>query len=502
MAMTETQIRSQQSLSLSFQYALRELRSGFSGFAGFLFCLALGVGGIGTVGSFSEAVRGGLVEEGRVLLGGDVEFALAFRQASAQERTALNRRGRVSEIATLRAMVTVPGKATQSLIQIKAIDDVYPLYGELRFDEKKPLSGANDTETNLPGISVDPILLASLQISIGDRVKIGVQEFTVTETIKTEPDRVSSGFMIGPRVLMSAASLGLTGLVQPGSLIRWHYRIRLNESLSADVDAVVEAIKTEFPKSGWHILTRNNAAPGVIHFVDRLTVFLTLVGFTTLLVGGVGIANSVKSYVDAKRSVIATYKCLGATGNFITIVYLIQIMLVAVVGIAMGVIAGALIPLTGLYFLGDLLPVPAKVTIFVQPLAISALFGLLTAFAFAIWPLGRVRLIAPSALFRELVSLTKQYPKPIFIFLFSISCVALAAVLIMTSSERMISTGFVMGALVGFGLLGLVAVGLMALMKRLPLFQNLELRLAISNIHRPGAATTSAVLSAGNPDAY
>ncbi len=495
--MEGVQKKSGQSLGLSFRYARRELRSGFSGFAGFLFCLALGVGGIAIVGSFSQAVRSGLAEEGRVLLGGDVEFALSYRQAGGDERSALDQYGLVSEVATLRAMLTVPGRQAQSLIQIKAVDERYPLFGELVFEPETRSDTNAVSDAKLPQISVDSSLLASLQIELGGQVKIGNQVFEVGKVIQNEPDRMSSGFMIGPRVLMSRASLDKTGLIQPGSLVRWRYRIRFPETGSIDADETVAAVNQRFPKSGWHITTRANATPGIRNFVDRLAVFLTLVGFTTLLVAGVGIANSVKSYVDAKRSVIATYKCLGATGNFITTAYLLQIMLVSAVGIGIGVSAGALIPYIGLSLLADMLPVPAKATVFIQPLAISALFGLLTSFAFAIWPLGRIRQIAPSALFRDLVATTKQYPKPLYIFLFFITCLALGALLVFTSSERLVSAMFVAGATVGFAALALVAIALMAVVKRLPLFKTLELRLAISNLHRPGAATVSAVLSLG-----
>ena len=495
--MMQLQEKSQQTFRLSFLYALRELRSGFSGFSGFLFCLALGVGGIGIVGSFSEAIRAGLVEEGQVLLGGDVEFALAHRHASVDELIALKEIGRVSEVATLRAMVSVPAKDTQSLIEIKATDDNYPLYGKLKFEKKSDRNSSNNLDTSLPGISVESTLLARLQIGVGEQVKIGDQMFVVTESIKTEPDRMSSGFMIGPRVLMSRVALNKTGLIQPGSLIHWRYRIRFLDTANATIDAVINGIKQKFPEAGWRIRTRNKAAPGINRFVDRLTVFLTLVGFTTLLVGGVGIANSVKSFVDGKRSVIATYKCLGATGTFITRVYLFQIMLVAGVGIAIGVMTGALVPLAVLALLGDLLPVPVRVGIFVMPLVLSALFGLLTAFAFAIWPLGRVKLISPSALFRELVSGAKQAIEKKYFIMFSAACLGLGTLLIMTSIDRLIATWFVAGATVGFATLGLVAIALKALVKKLPLFRKLELRMAISNLHRPGAATTSAVLSLG-----
>lgn len=484
-------------LMLSLRFACRELRSGFSGFTGFLFCLALGVGGIGMVGSFSEAIRSGLVEEGQFLLGGDIEFALAHRQVDKAERQGLEARGEVSEIATLRAIITAPSKNTQSLIEIKAIDDAYPLYGKLHLiEQKKPLN-TPVSAAGLPTISVEETLLARLKIEVGAEVKIGKQNFVVAETIKREPDRISSGFMIGPRVFMPLAGLDRTGLVQPGSLIRWRYRIRLPDAVFVDIDDTTAAIKQKFPDAGWRIRTRNNAAPGIGRYLDRLTVFLTLVGFTTLLVGGVGIANAVKGYIDAKRSVIATYKCLGATGAFISQVYLLQIMMIAFVGIAIGVVAGAVLPLITLYFLADILPVPATAGIFIQPLAISALFGLLTAFAFAMWPLGRVRSITAAALYRDLVTTAKQTLNIKSFLLFVVSCLALCLLLIVTSVNWVVSAWFVVGAAMGFAMLGVVSVALIAAAKRLPRFKSLELRLAISNLHRPGAATTSAIMSLG-----
>lgn len=497
MAIAVPNIRSQQTLRLSFRYAYRELRSGFSGFTGFLICLALGVGGIATVGSFAQAVRGGLVEQGQVLLGGDVEFSLTHRQVSVRERAAFKKHGVLSESATLRAMVTVPERGTQSLIELKAVDEAYPLYGTLVFEDKTASRKKNDTQPNLPDVSVDSSLLQSLNINLGDEIKIGNQLFNVKKILTVEPDRISSGFMVGPRVLMSRASLDKTGLIQPGSLMHWRYKIRLLKPGSKAIKNTISDIKKEFPKANWQIRTRNNAVPGINHFVDNLTVFLTLVGFTTLLVGGVGIANSVKAYVDARRSVIATYKCLGATGNFITKVYLIQMMMVAGVGITIGIIAGALIPLISLAVVGSLLPVPAKVGIFIEPLALSALYGLLVTFAFAIWPLGRVRLIAPSALFRDLVTKSKHSLNYTTILLFFVTCLVLALVLVLTSNDRLISAWFAAGATVGFATLGLAAVALTAVLKRLPRFKLLELRIAISNLHRPGAATISAVLSLG-----
>ena len=135
-----------------------------------------------------------------------------------------------------------------------------------------------------------------------------------------------------------------TGLLQPGSLVRWNYRLRLPDDSDRAVDAVVAAASAQLPDAGWQIRTRTNASPALERNVERFTQFLTLVGLTALLVGGVGVANAVKSHIDRKRDVIATLKALGATGGRVFAIYLAQVLLLSSIGAAIGLALGAVLP--------------------------------------------------------------------------------------------------------------------------------------------------------------
>ena len=145
---------------------------------------------------------------------------------------------------------------------------------------------------------------------------LGAQSFELRARIVTEPDAISDGFGFAPRLLLSLEGLRASGLVQPGSLVEHVYKVRLPAGSTADdISAVRDRAATEFPQAGWSIRDRGNAAPSLSSNIERFSQFLTLVGLTALVVGGVGVANAVRAYLDGKRGVIATFKSLGASGG-------------------------------------------------------------------------------------------------------------------------------------------------------------------------------------------
>src|SRR5262249_22235116 len=161
--------------------------------------------------------------------------------------------------------------------------------------------------------------------------------------LTSEPDRLSAGLAFGPRLIVSDAALAASGLVRPGSLVRWTYRLRLaaDPARTDATNALIAEARARFPDPGWDIRTRDNASPDLGRNIRRFTQFLTLVGLTALLVGGVGVANAVKSYLDRKRDVIATLKALGATGAQVFSIFLIEVVILAAVGILIGLLVGA-----------------------------------------------------------------------------------------------------------------------------------------------------------------
>jgi putative ABC transport system permease protein len=484
--------------SLALRYALRELRGGLRGFYVFIACIALGVMAIAGVGSVAASLSEGLAREGRTLLGGDVAFSLIQREAKPDEVAFLRSRGQVSVAATLRGMART-GDGRLALVELKAVDGGYPMLGELTLDPKIPMGDLLAERDGAFGAAADSTLLARLDLKIGDRVSIGSAAFQIRSVVGTEPDKLAGGVGFGPRFLVSEASLRATELLQPGSLVRWIYRVKLPDNAADDraVTALVDDARSALPEAGWEIRSRGNASPQLERTISRFTQFLTLVGLAALLVGGVGVANAVKSHIDRRRDVIAAFKALGATGRDVFTIYLTQVVVLAVIGSAIGLTAGAALPFVIVGVFGKLLPLPVVPALHLAELALSFVYGLLTALAFGLWPLGRVHDVPVAALFREAVTSEWHRPRWRYLALMAVVIVLLIAVVIGLAYDKRVAAVFVASSMVVFALLRGIAAALMALARRLPRTRITMLRLAIANIYRPGALTPSVVMSLG-----
>jgi putative ABC transport system permease protein len=484
--------------ALSLRLALRELRGGLAGFRVFLACIALGVTAIAGVGSFAQSLADGLAREGRVILGGDVAFSLIHREASPQERAFLAGRGQVSVAATMRAMARA-GDGGASLVEIKAVDGAYPLYGQAVLDPAGDLAGVLAERDGIYGAAADEALFARLDLAPGARLAVGNAQVEVRTALKAEPDKLAGGIGFGPRLLMSEAALRATGLLQPGSLVRWHYRLKLAAGNAGEraADALVTAARVALPDAGWDIRTRANASPQLERNIERFTQFLTLVGLTALLVGGVGVANAVKGHLDRKREVIATMKSLGATGGRVFAIYLAQVMVLALLGSVIGLAIGAALPFVIARGFGAIIPIPVEPALQPDELVLALVYGLTTALAFALWPLGRAHDVPAAALFRDEVAPERRLPRRRYIVATVLAVALLAAIAVLLAFDRRIAAIFVGSAAVAFLGLMLVAALVMALARRVPRPRSTVLRLAIANIHRPGAITPTVVLSLG-----
>ncbi len=484
--------------SLALRYALRELRSGLRGFYVFIACIALGVMAIAGVGSVAASLGDGLAREGRTLLGGDVAFSLIQREAKPDELAFLRARGQVSVAATLRGMART-GDGRLALVELKAVDGAYPMLGELTLKPKMPVADLLAEQDGAFGAAADSILLARLDLKIGDRVSVGNATFQIRSVVSSEPDKLAGGVGLGPRFLVSEAGLRATELLQPGSLVRWIYRVKLPDSAADDraATALANDARSALPEAGWEIRSRGNASPQLERTINRFTQFLTLVGLAALLVGGVGVANAVKSHIDRRRDVIATFKALGATGRDVFTIYLTQVVVLATVGSVIGLVAGAALPFAIVGVFGKLLPLPVVPALHLDELALSFVYGLLTALAFGLWPLGRVHDVPVAALFREAVSSEWHRPRWGYLVLMAAVIALLIAVAIGLAYDKRVAAVFVASSIVVFALLRGIAAGLMALARRLPRTRITMLRLAIANIYRPGALTPSVVMSLG-----
>jgi putative ABC transport system permease protein len=483
-------------LPLPVRFALREMRTGLRGFYVFVACVALGVTVITGVGALGDAMKAGFEHQGRSILGGDVTFARSHKRAEASELAWLQAQGHISETATMRTMARTTDGNEQALAEIKGLDGAYPLVGEAKLRDGATLDAA---VRGREGAAVDPILLERLKLKVGDPLSIGSLTVPITGVIEQEPDTISDRLTFGPRIFVSLATLDKTGLVQPGSLIRWRYALTLPETATttAGLLSFREQIKTALPEAGFIIADRRDPSPQVTRTLERLRQFLTLIGLTALLVGGVGVANAVATFIDRRRQVIATFKSVGATGAMIFGIFLTQVMTIAAIGVAIGIVLGYLVPviLNGLY--GSALPIRAEISVNPWSILSAAIYGFLVALVFTLWPLGRAELVRAGVLFREEVAPEQIRPRPLIIGLTVAAALALAAFAILNSDAKRIAIYFCLGLILVFG----VFLGLGSLVTRIAAGRKRprwpELALAISNLGAPGGLTRSVILSLG-----
>src|SRR6476469_397878 len=483
---------------LPLRFALRELRAGVRGFYVFIACIALGSMAIAGVGSLAASLADGLAREGQVILGGDLAFTLIQREATRQELAFLDGQGRTSTVATMRAMArTTSGQAT--LVELKAVDAAYPLFGETTLDPPGPVSDALAERDGIFGGVADPTLMARLEIKPGARLTIGGATIEIRAELANEPDKLAGGIGFGPRLLVTQDALRATGLLQPGSLVRWHYRVRLPANNASDdtAKAVATQARARLPEAGWEIRSRSNASPRLERNVERFTQFLTIVGLTALLVGGVGVGNAVKSHLDRRRDTIATMKALGASGRRIFTIYLTQVLLMALIGGVIGAALGAILPFAISWLFGSIIPLPLVPALHPPELLLAILYGLLTALVFALWPLGRAHDVPVAELFRDMVELQPRRPRNRYVAFTALAVLVLAGFAILLAYDRRVALIYVATAAAVFLLLRVIAALMMMLASRAPRARATGLRMAVANIHRPSALTPTIVLSLG-----
>ena len=495
-------------LLLSLVFAKRELRSGMRGFYIFVACLILGVAMMTAVNSLSRGLSDSLRHDGRQILGGDLSIRTAHTPPATRVQDFLRNKmdARLSITTETRAMARSDKTNKATIVEIKAVDNAWPLYGVARFsDGTQAMPDATvasvlaDNSTGTSGAAVEKEVLTRLGLKVGDTVYIGTTGFQIRAVITQEPDRIAStSFFLSPRLLVSTDAFLKTGIVGSEGLLEFNTRIAIpNLDTDEDLRAAERQLQNAFTDEDFRIRNFQRAAPRIERYIQRLTLFLMLISLTTLLIGGVGISNAVKSFLDTRMAEIATYKCLGASQFFVFRIYLTQILLLASVGIAIGLVLGAVSALMGGGILTGKFMLTDKVALYPAEWGLAALFGFLITLCFSLWPLGRAVRTAPTELFRDMITPSVARPAPAVLTALGISAALLAGLAIGTATMPSYAAAFVISALFCFAVFYAASGVIQKILSRLKLTMRPEIRMAIANLSRPGNATTSILLSLG-----
>ncbi len=482
--------------------ARRELRGGFRGFRVFVACLALGVAAVAAVGTVRSAIEAGLSREGRNLLGGDAEIEFSYRYADEAELDWMRQAAdRISEVIDFRSMAITDGAGdpARALTQVKAVDQDYPLYGEVVLDPPISLTEALTPAGDLPGAVMQPSLAARLQIAPGDRIRLGAAEFMLTALLERAPDSIPTGPMLGPRTIVLTSDLAESGLLAPGSLFSSHYRMKLPDN--ADLQEIASEARDNFADRGLQWQDRTNANTGVRAFIQRVGAFLVLVGLAGLVVGGIGVAAAVRVFLDRRTSTIATLKTLGAERSTVFAAYLAQVGVMILAGIVVGNAIGLTLPLLLLPLTAQFLPVPVESTIYLKPLVEASIYGVLAGTAFALWSLARTGRIRPAELFRDGVRSGGLLPPPRLLAVILALVLALIAIASWFSGATRLTLWSAAGILACLAVLSIAGIALQLSLHRLAasrIFRGRPvLRIAVGSIGGIDSDAVPVVLSLG-----
>ena len=400
----------------------------------------------------------------------------------------------------MRAMArTASGDA--ALVEVKAVEPSWPTIGAATLAPRMPTAEALAEENGVFGAAAGEALLARLDLKIGEAFRLGEATIVLRAVLVDEPDRLAVGVGFGPRLLISLDALKATGLVQPGSLVRWTTRVVMGgaggQPGEAAVKSLIAAANRAFPEAGWETRSRLNVSPDFTRDLDRFAEFLTLAGLLSLVVGGVGVANAAQGFVERKRATLAILKAIGATGTSVVQLAVVEFLAVALIGAVAGAALGSAIPFAVDALFAHLIPIPLAPSVDGGVVALGLAYGLLTALVFAVPPLSRAHDLPVTTLIRDLAEERQGWPRPRYLTVASLAAVALVALAVVTSPQPTIAFAVAGATLAAFAVLRLVAIGLAIAARRAPVTRPVELRMALAAIHRPGALTGSIVLSLG-----
>ncbi|MDE0796468.1 MAG: FtsX-like permease family protein [Alphaproteobacteria bacterium] len=480
---------------LALRLAVRELRGSAGGFVVLLVGIAFGTAAIAAIGLLSAAVLDGMRDGARASIGGDVSLRLFHRRPAPEHLAAFEAAGTVGLTAEMRTLARRDGRA--ALVELKAVEDAYPLYGAFRLDPPLAPADALGRRDGIWGAAVAEGLLAALDAEIGDTVTVDEHRFELRALIADEPDRALRAFTLGPRMIVALPALAGSELVAPGAQVYWYSRIRLHDGV--DAGAWVATFERAMPHAGFRIVDASQGVPGAERTLALVSSLLTFVAMGILLVGCVGVANGVSAWLDRKRNNIAILKSLGAQSPLILRIYLAQVGSAAAVGVALGLAGGSAAFSIVAPILGEWLPV--AVSLRAGPLLTAGGFGFLVTLLFSLWPLAQAEVQRPQALFRRDLAQEPAQPRTSRLVALAALAVALAVLLVWSAPLPVIAALFVAAAalvVAAFLVLGRLVVIAARVTRRMSVLQGRPvLRLALANMHRPGAPTVPLVMAVG-----
>lgn len=483
--------------------ARREIRSSWQRLVFFFICIAIGVGSIVALRSLLQNLKASVTKESRALLTADVQVA----SNSPFDEAAQKILDRFYGLATVTAHTQMLETATMvrpvkdraavpKMVELKAVEARFPFYGQLALSNGAPYSH------NLlkgRGVLVRQAVLTSFNLNIGDQILINDQPFTIRGVIEKEPGNTLNAFSFGPRVLIDYSDAAAVGLLGFGSRARYRVLLKTMDGFAGEVTAQLRQAFQNQPFVS--VRSFRYSQDRLSNSLTQVEDFLSLIGLVILVLGGIGISSVTRVFINQKMKTIAILKTLGSNNRRVLAAYLLQVMLLGLLGSLLGLGLAKLTMIALPYYFGGKLPLDIEFSLTWSAVWQGLGIGLLISLLFSLVPLLEIRRIKPilvlraGALLEEgRLSWWRDTTRIIVSVLVAAGLLALAS---WQAGSLKIGAIFLAALAAMTLVLNLSAWLLMRGLRHLRHFPSFALRQGVNSLYRPGNQTRIILLAVG-----
>ena len=481
-------------ISLIFRYALKDLSRNYKKISSIIATLFISLFILSAIFTIEDSLKKELNDNAKALLGGDLEIDYNRNEGNLKLVNEVKKFATISQMIEFSTMVSTTNKdKNKSLFtRIKTVDTKYPLYGSVKYE---PIGAFDRMHKEANTILINESLSKNLNVNVNDKIKVQNQLFTVIGIVKSVPD-VSGFVAFGDWALAGEQTLEILKLNGIGSFLNYEYKVKFNQT--DDPKKIEKKIENLF-KDDEKVKIRypENSASGLKRIINNFSQFLSLVSISAMLIAGIGIANTLFSFLNQNNMSIAVRKAVGFySGNIKNLYYLqLLILLLIITTFAYG-LSFLIVPIVDQYLSDGLGLNISPVFSLLNYLKIF-LVGLLTLVIFSIPTISSIDQVKASNLFRNVFQNLEFYYSKKSIFL-SLILLSILILLFSVGSERPIYSIGYFGAffvcLIVFYLLSKIII---YFLKRFKFTSNISLKVSIKNITQSKSITPITIMSLG-----